>query len=889
MEIVPAGKRPPKLLLRFFWWYCHPKMQDYIEGDLMEVYERRVKAVGKRKADIRFVIDVLLLFRPGIIRPFINFKNANEADMLANYLKVGIRNILKYKVYSSINIVGLAIGLAATLVIALYISDELSYDRFLKNADRIYRIGSSGRFEGSEFRQAVASPPVAGALLHEVPEVEGATRFGQWQTMPVRYEDKSLMEKGMLVADSNFFQFFSFPLISGDPASVLKGTNKLVITETAAKRYFGDADPVGKILLRGEDRIPTEITGVAKDPPSNSHLNFEMILSGESWPYLQNEHWSNTFVYCYIRISPGSNPQAVKAKLDAITEKYLGPELEKIMGLSPEQFKANGNQFGFFLQPMLDIHLKSDLTSEIKPQGNIRYVYVFGAIAVFILLIACINFMNLSTARSATRAKEVGVRKSVGALRAMLIRQFLSESMIYSFVSTLLALGIIGLVLEPFNVLAGKDLRLSFFAQPVIIVGIAGFTLLIGLIAGSYPAFYLTAFRPMDVLKGRVGVGHRKSGLRNSLVVFQFMISIALILGSMVVYKQLEYMQAKHLGFDKENVIDLHNGWSIGNKMQEFKNELALHPEFRSAGFVSALPPDIRDGNLFRKGGTEQDIVLNLFTSDYDLLSAMGYEMAQGRFFSPDFPSDSTAFILNETAYDQLGYDGLEGQTVLNFNAETPVPFNLIGVIKDFNFENLRTTVKPMAILLNAGRNNYMVRQSNDRVAIRIAPGNAAKAIDKLEGIWKKYSGSPFEYTFLDQDIDAMFRSEQRMSRIIFIFATLTIVIACLGLFGLATYTGEQRSKEISIRKVLGASLAQVVGLLIRDFAVLIGIAFVIAAPLGWYLMSSWLQEFAYRIQVDWWMVLIAGLAAFSVAILTIGYQSLRTARENPVNALKNE
>lgn len=809
--------------------------------------------------------------------------------MLANYLKVAVRNILKYKVYSSINIVGLAVGLAASMLIMLYIADELSYDHFQKDSDRIFRIGSHGRFEGSEFNAAVSSAPIAEALLREVPEVQSATRFGWWRGLPMRNNDKVFIDKRTLVADSNFFQFFSFPLISGNPETVLKGTNKVVVTEATAKRFFGTENPMGKFLLRGDDRIATEITGIVKDLPANSHLQFDMVISGESWGYMDNSHWSNTFLYTYIKTNSSADVREIKKKLDVITEKNIGPDLEEIIGLSPQQMKEKGNQFGFFLQPLLDIHLKSNLESEIVPQGNMQYVHIFGVVAFFILLIACINFMNLSTARSATRAKEVGVRKSVGAFRSRLIHQFLSESMVYSFIATVIALVIIGLVLKPFNVLAGKNMELNLFTDPIVIISIVVFALLIGLIAGSYPAFYLTDFKPVDVLKGKANAGFRNSKLRNSLVVFQFMISIALILGSLVVYNQLKFMQGMNMGFDKENVITLSNGWSLGNNTEEFKNELALHPEFKSASFASGLPPHIEDGNLFRKGGTEQDLVIRLITVDYDHLVAMGYTMAEGRFFSADFPSDSTAIILNETAYKQLGFQQLEGNTVINFNAEVPAPFKLIGVIKDFNFENLRSSVKPMAMLLSVGKNNWMVGQENHSVAIRITSGDPSKAIDKLERIWKKYSSNPFEFSFLDENIDATFRSEQRMGQIVFIFTLLTIAIACLGLFGLATYLAEQRGKEISIRKVLGASVPQVIILLLKDFAMLIGIAFVIAAPLGWYFMNNWLQEFAYRINVDLWMIVAAGIFSLVIAILTISFQSIKVARENPVDALKSE
>jgi putative ABC transport system permease protein len=878
---------PPKIFLRFFRWFCHPDLRDHIEGDLMELYGERRSLYGKRRADLKFIIDVILLFRPSIIRPVNNYyENSNNIDMLSNYLKVGIRNILKYKIYSSINIGGLALGIAASMLIILYIGDELSYDRFLKDSDRIYRIGSSGSFEGSAFESAVSSPPIAAAILQEIPEVEEATRFGWWRAQPMRYGDKAFIEKQLLAADSNFFQFFSFSLISGDPKTVLHGTNKIVITETTARRYFGSENALGKILLRGEARIATEITGIVKDPPANSHIRFDMILSSPSWNIMQVGGWSNTFLYTYIKTNL---PEVVKKKFDVITEKNLGPDLERVMGVSLEEFKSHGNRFGFFLQPMLDIHLKSELSSELTPTGNIQYIYVFGAVAFFVLLMACINFINLSTARAATRAKEVGVRKSIGALREKLIGQFLSESMLFSFSATFIALAIVGLVLSSFNSLAGKDIPFQLLTTPTVIIYITLFALLIGVLAGIYPAFYLTKFRPIDVLKGKVGVGARKSTFRNSLVTFQFVISMLLIVGSLVISRQLEYMQHKNLGFDKENVISLAHGWSLGNRSEEFKTELLMYPQFNNASLASALPPNITDSNLFRKGGSEQDIDLHVMTADYDHLSTMGYVMADGRFFSPEFPSDSSAIVLNEAAYKALAYKQVVGNTIINFNAAQPVSFNLIGVVKDFNFENLKNAVKPMAIILNAGKNQWMVRQSNNEVAIRIAPGDPSKAIQKLAIIWKKYSSSPFEFTFLDQNIDATFRSEVRLGKIVFMFTVLTIVIACLGLFGLATYLGEQRSKEISIRKVLGASIPEVITLLLKDFVLLIAIAFIIAAPLGWLIMKGWLNGFAYRTIIEWWIIVLSGVLAFLIAIITIGYQSLKVARQNPVDSLKSE
>jgi len=423
----------------------------------------------------------------------------------------------------------------------------------------------------------------------------------------------------------------------------------------------------------------------------------------------------------------------------------------------------------------------------------------------------------------------------------------------------------------------------------MVLLGIIAFAVLIGLIAGTYPAFYLTKFRPIDVLKGKLGTGIRNRGLRNSLVTFQFIISITLIVGSLVINKQLRYMQGMSMGFDKENVIDIANGWSLFDKMDEFRSEVSRYPQFNGVSFASALPPRIIDSNLFRKGGNDQDIDLHVITVDYDHLSTMGYKMVDGRFFSREFPSDSSAIILNESAYQELGFKQIEGNTIINFNAAQPVTFRLIGVVKDFNFEGLTNSVKPLAVILNAGKNEWMVRQSNNDVAIRIASGNALEATKKLETIWKKYSNLPFEFTFLDDNIDGMFRTEVRLGGIVLAFTVLTIVIACLGLFGLAAYMAQTRSKEMSIRKILGASIPEVMIHFLRDFALPVAIAFIIAAPIGWFVMRTWLNGFAYRTNLEWWVIAISGLSVVVIAALTVSYQSLKVATENPVNNLKSE
>lgn len=802
--------------------------------------------------------------------------------MIKNYFKTALRIMLRQKAYSAINVTGLSIGIAATLIIIIYIVDELSYDKMHKDAERIYRVAFAGRLQGNSAEVANSPAPAAEAMQKEIPEVAEVVRFGHWETMPMGVGEKNFTEKHVLVADSNFFKFFSFEVVKGNPETFLKGPNKLVITETVAKRYFGNEDPIGKLMVRGAERTAGEVTGVVKDPPHNSHIVFDVVLSGESWDYMKNTQWTSNNIYTYFKTHPGSDVAAVKTHLDRMVETYMGAELEKFIGLSFKQFREQGNDLGLFVQPMLDIRLKSKLSGEIVPNGNIQYLYIFAVIAAFIILVACINFMNLSTARSANRAKEVGVRKTIGAVRSRLIFQFISESMLYAIFSTVLAIAIIGVSLNGFNLLSGKQLTLGIFSDPIVIVSLILFTIVIGLLAGSYPAFYLTSFKPTEVLKGKIRSGFKNSALRNVLVVVQFIISIALIFGSLVVYKQLHFMQEKNLGFDKENVVNLLHTLALKTNAQAFKNEVAQHPSFKGASYANNLPPRVSWTSAFRKGGSEQDFLLHVYEVDHDHVKTMGYELAAGRFFSRDYKSDTAAIVLNETAYKQMAYDNLDEAVVLSYQGETPTPMKVIGVLKDFNFQTLRDNVKPMAIMLG--------REPNLEMAIRLSAGNTQDQIRTLEQIWKKYApDAAFEYSFLDQNFDALFRAEQRMSQIILIFTILAIFIACLGLFGLAAYTAEQRAKEISIRKVMGASVSQVMVLLSKDFTILVMVAFLISTPIAWYFADSWLSGFANRIYIDFSFVVISGLLSLLIALVTTSFQSVKAARENPVNAMRLE
>ena len=805
--------------------------------------------------------------------------------MIRNYLKIAFRNFKRNKGYSAINIIGLSLGMAASILILLFILDELSYDTFFPNSERIYRVNVTGVLNENEIAIATSPAPLAEALKEEVPQVEDAVRFGLLRTFPLTFEENAFTEPIVLSVDPNFLEFFGYQMLQGNPKTALTGPNKIVLTSSTARKYFGESDPIGKMILTGSEKTQMEVTGVVQDPPRNSHIDFDALLSGEGWWFYEYTNWTSNNIFTYFRISEGADLSSVNTALARFIEKNVGEEILQFLGVSLEAFYEQGNSYNFQVTPLLDIYLHSDLTDELKPLGNFQYLYIFGAVALFIILIACINFMNLSTARSARRAKEVGVRKSIGAQRSRLIWQFLSESIGFSLISGLIALLLILLALRPFNELSGKDLSLQFFVQPGFILLIFVFMVFVGILAGSYPAFYLTSFSPVEVLKGKLRAGLKRSKLRSGLVVFQFFVSISLIISSMVVYKQLKYMQEKDLGFDKENVIALRHVRSLGGNAEAFKQEVLAQAGFVNASFSNALPPKLDWSSVVRSKDKEQDILANITTVDEDHLETLGLEMASGRFFSKDIPSDTGAIIVNETIFKQMGWDKVDGtQEIMGFWEENSSYKKLIGVLKDYNYESLKHNVKPLVMLLETAENQ-------NELAIRIGPGDVSDKLETLEGIWKKNSnGAAFEYSFLDADFNQLFQKEEKMGNIILVFTILAIFIACLGLFGLAAYTTEQRSKEISIRKALGASVPNLLGILSKDFTILVLLAFVLAGPVSYFLLTDfWLKNFAYRVDIDLIMIALAGFISLVIAMLTISYQSFKAATLNPVDQLKNE
>jgi putative ABC transport system permease protein len=808
--------------------------------------------------------------------------------MFNNYFKVAIRNILKHKFFSAINILGMTIGIAACLLIILYISDELSYDRMHVNADRIYQVGLHGKIAGQDIRTANTCPPLADALVRDVPEVEAGTRISPAFGNPsVKFDDKAFTEEKVMYVDSNFFEFFTFTLLEGDPKTVLKEPNTMVLTQSIAKKYFGDVPAVGKILTIGNDNRSFKVTGITADCPTNSHFIFNMLLSASSRDDLKGQVWLNNYMYSYFLLRPNTNVAAVDEKFKSMVEKYVGPEVEKFMGVSLKQMESQGGEYGYFTTKITDIHLRATTQDGIEPAGNVMYIYFFAGIGAFIIIIACINFMNLSTARSAGRAKEVGLRKTLGSLRGQMIGQFLAESTVYSLAAVVLAIIAVYFLLPSFNLLAGKTLGMQVLLNPVFIVSLLGMVVFVGLIAGSYPAFYLTSFNAVEVLKGKVRSGMKSKGVRSFLVVFQFAISIFLIIFTVVVYQQIQYMQEKNMGIDKNNIFIIKNTGRLKNNKEAFRNSLTSQTGISKVSFTNNTFPGVNNTTIFKSAGSEQDHIMGLYYADYDHMDVMKFEMKEGRYFSKDFPSDSTGIILNEAAVKEFGYTKPLEEEILYNNGGEDVANNgaferlkVVGVVKNFNFESFKTQVRPLAIRLTKNDGNLLVRYE----------GSPKALIATVENLWKQNStNEPFEYTFLDEEFDNLFRAEQRMGTIFSIFSGLAIFIASLGLFALAAFTSEQRTKEIGIRKAMGASSLSLIVLLSREFTKLVIIAFIPAAFVGWYVSNQWLQGFVYRVDISPWIVIVSGLVSITIAWITVSYQSIKAAATNPVNSLRYE
>ena len=804
--------------------------------------------------------------------------------MLKNYLKVAFRNILKKKYYSFLNLLGLSIGITAGILIIIYVQDEMSYDTFHPKAEQKYVIGLNGKI-GNQEVQGVFTPPVlSGVLREDVPGVISTTRTNSNSKMVFRYEDRAFTEERVFWADSNFYDFFGYQLLQGDPQTALTGPNKAVITKSIARKYFGNQDPIGKTLIVGNDKTGFEVTGVNRDTPTNSHFRFDILLSFSTSDYSRSTQWLSNSINTYMELAPGTDLTRVKAGLDEVINKYVGPEMEQFTGMTLDQMREQGGKYGYFAIPILDLHLNApNVQTSFEPPGDITYVYIFSAIGIFLIIIACVNFMNLSTASAAGRAKEVGLRKTLGSDRKTMMAQFLVESILYVVLATLISFVLMYLVLPWFNQLSGKELTLEIFTQGWFLLSLGGLVLLIGLLAGSYPAFYLTAFNPVEVLKGKISRGAKSGGFRRTLVVGQFFISIALIACTILVNQQLQFMQNKNLGIHKEQSIVLSNTSRLGTNRVPFKEALISDTRVTAASYSNFTVPGTNNVTVFQPTDRSRDFIMALYYADHEQKEALGFEMEDGRYFRRDFATDTAGIVINEAAVQEMSLEEPVGKEI--YYPGNQRNYKILGVMKNFNFESLRNEIMPLAIMLidtRAGNANEMI--------VRFDADDPREAVDIVESSWNQYSGGePLDYKFLDQDFERLFRQEQQLGQVFTVFTIIAIFIACLGLLGLSAYMTEQRRQEIGIRKVLGATVTQIMGLMSIEFLKLTGIAFLLAMPVAWYFISDWLQNFAYRIEVSPMIFVLTAVVTAVVVLLTISWQTMKAAFMNPVESIKTE
>jgi putative ABC transport system permease protein len=810
--------------------------------------------------------------------------------MIKNYLKIAWRNLLKNKGFTAINIIGLSFGIGCFIVIAMFVTDELSYDQYHEKADRIYRINSDIQFGGTDLVMAVSADPMGETLKNDYPEVEEYVRLYASNGSKLIKKGSEYINEGLVThADSTLFNVFTLPSIIGNTKSALNEPNTVVISETAAIRYFGSAEKAMGEFLDTDDNTRTlyEVTAVIEDMPKNSHFRFDFFFSMDNVQYQFGNYLSHNF-HTYVLLRSKTDYKEFNKNFPAVIDKYILPQAAQFMQIkSMEEFEKAGNSLSYSLFPITDIHLRSDRGVELSANGNIQYVYIFSAVALFILILACINFMNLTTARSAGRAKEVGIRKVLGTERKSLIWQFLTESTLISILALFIGLFFVKLTLGWFNDISGKEMLMSALLTPQFIIFLLVFPFIIGIFAGMYPAFFLSSFQPITVLKGNLSRGHKKNTLRNFLVVFQFTTSIILIVGTVVIYKQLNHIQNSKLGFDKDHVLVVNNTGIPQNTRQSLRDEIGQLTDVKSTSFGGFLPVSnsSRSDTTFSTETvmTESNAFnMQYWRVDYDYKENLGMEMLEGRFFSREFGSDSTAIVINETAAKLAGFDDPVGKNLYgsgpNGNMRT---FHVIGVVKNFNYASLKQNVGALSLRLG----------NNSRVtAFRFNTADVPGLVDIIQEKYKTVApGVPFDYSFLDESFDNMYRQEQRVGSVAITFAILAIIIACLGLLGLATYIAEQRTKEIGVRKVLGASVTNIVRMLSKDFVKLVLIAFIIATPIAWWFMNKWLQDFAYKIELNWGIFALVGASALMVALITLSFQAIRAAVSNPVNSLRTE
>jgi putative ABC transport system permease protein len=810
--------------------------------------------------------------------------------MFKNFFKVAMRNLIRQRAYALINVFGLAIGIACSILIVLFVIHESSYDSFHERADQIRQVWVAGKFAAAEFQAYTTAAPTGPVFLEEIPEVINYTRVERWDNVLTRQGDRTYLEDHFYWADSGFFEIFSFPLLRGDPSRVLAEPRSMVISESTARKYFGEEDPVGKTIEVFSDSTDYNITGVVKDIPDNSSLYFDMVVDFQSHHRANNTQWTSNNQQTFLLTEKDVREDDLQDKIDALTQKYVGPEIQRFIGITLDDWEAVGNFYRISTQPLLDVHLDNDITNNLRPAGNKKYLYIFSSIALFIILIACINFMNLSTARSAGRAREVGLRKVVGSRKGSLIWQFLAESFFMVILSMVIALLLLEMVLPLFNREVQLDLGLHYFRDWYILPGLLLFAVFIGLLAGSYPAFYLGSFKPVAVLSGKIEQGAGSGYLRRILVIVQFSISIFIMLGTLVVNRQLGYMINKDLGFKKEQLLVVQRFGEVGNRrVGTFKQEIAKIPGVISSASSTMVPGHTNNYNGFMMEGrpSDQTFLLEVNYIDYDFPETYGLEVTRGRFQSRDHAMDSSGIVVNKA-------------TIQNFNIEQPFetrfiqPGNtreerdylpIIGVMKNFHNESLHSVIRPHMMRIRDPEWGWI-----PYLSIRVEPENIHGTVQQIEKVWKEFTNDqPIQYFFMDDDFAQHYEQEARTRFIFTIFSVLAILVACLGLLGLTAFTTEQRTREIGIRKAMGASVNIIVRLISKEIVVLICVATLVAWPVAYFFTRDWLNDFAYRIKPGITPFLLSFAAALVISLATISVQAITAALKNPANSLRYE
>lgn len=864
---------PPQLFLRFFQWYCHPKLKDHIEGDLLEVYKEQVKESGKRKADGKFIIDVLLLFRPGIIKPVERYKNVNQYAMYKSYFKIGWRNLVNDKGYSFINIGGLALGIAVAMLIGLWVSDELSYDKHHEHYKSIAVVLQNNTLDGKVETWSTQSYQLGAELRNSY---GGNFKHVVMSSFPASsifsYNDKTFTSTGCFM-EAGAPELLSLKMLYGT-RSGLSDPTSILVSASVANSFFGDADPVGKVL-RIDNSVDLKVTGVYQDVPDNSSfkngLSFIAPLDVLVNRGGRNLGWVNNWLEVYVQVADNVDMQKVSG---AIKDAKMKNVDKSEAGLKPE----------LFLHPMPAWHLYSGFENGVNTGGRIEFVWLFGAIGAFVLLLASINFMNLSTARAQKRAKEVGVRKTMGSARGQLISQFFGESLLVVSLAFVVAILLVQLFLPWFNEVAGKNIVVSWL-DPSLWLFLIIFVFGVAIISGSYPALYLSAFRPISALKGTFSMGSSASIPRKVLVVLQFTVSVTLTIGTIIVFQQIQYAKNRPIGYELNGLITIPmKTQQVKKNYEAFRNDLLASGTFSAVSTSETTITNLWWGDKgFQWRGKDPNSpdLIHRGAISYDFGKTVRWKIKEGRDFSRDFPSDSSAIILNEAAVKYMGFENPLGEIIKTYYGRD---YTVIGVVEDMISQSLYQPVKQTIFILDPfGQENFINVRINSEVS-------ASKALAELNSAFVKHvPNTPFEYTFADDEFAEKFSFEERVGKLVGIFAVLAIFISCLGLFGLASFVAEQRTKEIGVRKVLGASVFNLWKMLSKDFVGLVIIAVFIAAPIAYYFMHDWLLKYNYRTDISWWVFAASGLGALIVTLFTVSYQSIKAAMANPVKSLRSE